>query len=387
MTSASACVSCSSGSYCPNNSPSQMPCPAGSYCATPAVVPPTTCPAGSYCPGGVTAFIPCVQGSFSNVIGLSACPICSLGTFGNATGATVCTDCPFGYKCPTFGTTAPILCAAGYYAYAKFDTCYECPRGKYGSVPGTQWCSTCAAGTYTSAYASTSCLSCTKGYFSNITGMSACASCPAGTFGNTTAATMCFNCNAGSFASEQGATKCYECKTCAIDIATSNQPCAESSANDKNCTCKSNYYGPGTTCSPCPANTISEAGNTSSLLNCRCVAGFVCKYTKRIEATVHISNMTLAEFTANYQAAFLAAIAKAAGVDVSKVTFVVARSGRRLLSLWPGASMAPQELTIKFYVHDATTLNPTLPALRRTLGFVFEIEWQHDHILHVERLR
>jgi hypothetical protein len=215
---------------------------------------------------------------------------------------------------------------------------------------------------------------------------SACSLCPLGHFNNVTGA--CVACSAGSFASIEGATKCFECKTCALDIAIASQPCAASSANDTVvCTCKSNYYGPGTTCSPCPANTISEAGNTSSLLNCRCVAGFVCTYTKRIEATVHISNMTLADFTANYQDAFLAAIARAAGVDVSKVTLVIAKSGRRLLSRWPGASMAPQELTIKFYVHGATTLNPTLPALRRTLGFVFEIEWQHDHILHVERLR
>jgi hypothetical protein len=118
------------------------------------------------------------------------------------------------------------------------------------------------------------------------------------------------------------------------------------------------------------------------------MAGYVCTYTKRITATVRISNMTLEDFTARYQEAFIEAIARAAGVNASRVTIVAAKSGRRLLSMWVGPSMAPQELTIKFHAHGATSFDPRLVGLRRrTLGFVFEIAWQHDHILRVDRLR
>jgi len=268
------------------------------------------------------------------------------------------------------GYTACVSCSAGSFASSVNSTqCSQCSPGLFASGEGNSQCLGCAAGSYAALATSANCSLCPAGHFSNVTG-------------------PCLPCVAGSFASMQGSTKCADCKTCALYYAASSKQCAAGSVNDTVvCTCQRNYYGPGTTCSPCPANTVSDPGNTSSLLSCRCVAGYVCTYTKRIEATVHISNMSLADFTANYQDAFLAAIAKAAGVDISKVTIVVAKSGRRLLSRWSGASMAPQELTIKFYVHDATTLNPTLPALRRTLGFVFEIEWQHDHILHVKRSR
>lgn len=37
--------------------------------------------------------------------------------------------------------------------------------------------------------------------------------------------------------------------------------------------CNSNYYGSGTSCSPCPANSTSSAGSTSSN-QCKCAAGY-----------------------------------------------------------------------------------------------------------------
>jgi hypothetical protein len=221
-------------------------------------------------------------------------------------------------------------------------------------------------------------------------GHSTCDSCDAGYFAASEGSSSCEACAANTFANASGLWACQACTACAPVGATLSQPCLGAATNNSaTCACDGGYYGPGTSCSPCPANTVSDAHNTSTLLNCRCLAGFVCTYTKRITATVLIPNMTLADFSANYQQAFLAAIARAAGVDISQITIVTTKSGRRLLSAWLDRPMAPyRELTIILEILGSDHLDRThIHFLRRTLSFVFEVNWQHDHLLRVERLR
>jgi len=155
------------------------------------------------------------------------------------------------------------------------------------------------------------------------------------------------------------------------------------------CRCNSGYYGPGTTCSPCPANTMSDAFNTSTLLNCRCVAGYVCTYTKRITATVRIPNMTLATFTSSYQAAFLQAIATAAGVDVSHITIVSASTASRRL-------FSASVLTIEFYVrsvspstyfHGQEEHHRYYLMRRAFLPSLQVVAWTQEYELHVQTMR
>ena len=101
--------------------------------------------------------------------------------------------------------------------------------------------------------------------------------------------------------------------------------------------CDANKYCPNsTTVKACPANTASPAGS-SSLLHCRCEAGFKCSYTKKITAVVTL-NTTAASFN-NPQdpvrIAFIAAVAAAAGVSPAQVTISNVKTktgGRRLLS-------------------------------------------------------
>ena len=105
----------------------------------------------------------------------------------------------------------------------------------------------------------------------------------------------------------------------------------------------------------CPPNTGSLA-DQGSLLDCRCVEGFQCTYTKKISATVTL-NTTKSDFDSDVggvKTAFLAAIAAAAGVDPSQVVinFVSSGTGRRLLS----ADFHPEFISVRSIVHGATSL-------------------------------
>ena len=99
----------------------------------------------------------------------------------------------------------------------------------------------------------------------------------------------------------------------------------------------SDYYCPNSTVvKACPDNTISS-DESYSLLQCRCEAGFKCTYTKKITAVVTLNTSVTSFNDPNnpVRAAFISAVAAAAGVSTSQVTIgsVVAKtSARRLLS-------------------------------------------------------
>ena len=206
--------------------------------------------------------------------------------------------------------------------------------------------------------------------------------CPPGTFANASTATACQKCDAaaGYYSPANASTACLLC------------PAGASSTNIT-CTCNPGYYGSGLSCLACPANTWSTAGNTQTLLSCRCIGGYTCSYTKRIVATVRIFNMTQAQFIANYQATFVRGLANAAGVPIGQITAVALASGRRLLfqsaAIKAGAELswgrtAPQELTAKFIVHGADQMKQLDMA---KLGHAYDFAWEHDHRLFIELAR
>jgi hypothetical protein len=121
--------------------------------------------------------------------------------------------------------------------------------------------------------------------------------------------------------------------------------------------CPSNFYCKQKSYIPvvCPANTGSVA-NSSSLLDCRCLQGYQCTYTKKISATVTL-NETKSDFDADVggvKTAFLNAIAKAAGVSINDIfiDFVSSGSGRRLLSMDASTGF----ISVRAIVHGATGL-------------------------------
>jgi hypothetical protein len=83
-------------------------------------------------------------------------------------------------------------------------------------------------------------------------------------------------------------------------------------------------------------HTSSVVGGTSQL-NCICLAGYGCSYTKRITATVTLNNTNVENFNTDIggvKSSFLAAIAAAAGVPVNQITIISVGAhggGRRLL--------------------------------------------------------
>jgi len=138
------------------------------------------------------------------------------------------------------------------------------------------------------------------------------------------------------------------------------------------CACKAGYYGSGVSCSPCPAYTTSQ-GNSSSLLSCKCLQGYVCTYTKTINATVHIVNMTLAQFTTSYQANLKTMLAQAANVTAAQVQIISYASSpimrRRIL--------LPPRLDVVVTIRGAVHLHPHKQ--------IAHVSWRHAHQMHVTK--
>jgi hypothetical protein len=181
--------------------------------------------------------------------------------------------------------------------------------------------------------------------------------------------------------------QCPYAQFCPLATTTPTDCAAGSYRNDTRATnqsdcyhCPANSYCPQKSYIPiaCPANTGSVA-DSGSLLDCRCLSGYQCTYTKQISATVTL-NSTASDFRDNInnvQTNFKAAIAAAAGVDVSKVVingFSPQASGRRLLSV-SGANAAPREvISVRATVIGATRLH----------GLSDHIAAKHSPFLHLD---
>ncbi|XP_068515155.1 laminin subunit gamma-1-like [Anas acuta] len=82
------------------------PCPAGSYCDSPAMSEPKACPAGFHCGEGSSKPEPCPEGTYSNKKGLS--------------GPSECSPCGRGFCCASPGQTGPSgPCQAGFYCKGR----------------------------------------------------------------------------------------------------------------------------------------------------------------------------------------------------------------------------------------------------------------------------
>lgn len=168
-------------------------------------------------------------------------------------------------------------------------------------------CPNCSAGTYSLA-GDTACTNCGYGSYSAAIS-SACTVCPVGTKCSSTTSPAPVSCGLGNY---QGSTGQSFCSTCPQD----------------------KYCSSATTSVPssCPTYTTSAAGSYT-LLQCRCVQGYVCTYTKRITAVVTL-NTTLSRFNSDFggvRTSFINAVANAAGVSSSQVTIsgVVPKTGNR----------------------------------------------------------
>ena len=214
-----------------------------------------------------------------------------------------------------------------------------CPVGEYKYKPpqnnSNATCSACPAGTYNSQLA-----------YAPISG---CVDCPAGTYSLTphaTNASFCLPCPLGTYSILPGReTQCPACPA--------NSYCANP-----------------TTSQPCPSNTHSPAGSTS-VLQCRCDAGYVCSYTKRISATV-VLNSTLSDFntnTGNVQTNFINALALAAGVSPSNVLIdrvTGGSGGGRRLMMMTAAHTNLRTVNVHAYIEGTDRLTDFDARLRKT---------------------
>jgi hypothetical protein len=177
----------------------------------------------------------------------------------------------------------------------------------------------------------------------------------------------CPSCSAGSY-SPSGVSVCSKCAAGFTSQAGSSTCIAVP--------CSVGYYGVGPLCSPCPANTNSSGGFNLTVLDCRCLAGFVCTYTKQINVVLTLNSITwdMTTIAGLSQNAIIDAIAQAAGVPREKVVISSIFSGRRLLRL--------QRREVHVTVHGAEGLD--IDSVYRQLN-VSHVAWTHRHSVHVAR--
>ena len=172
--------------------------------------------------------------------------------------------------------------------------------------------------------------------------------------------------------------------TSSIPVSWSEFACAScapgyrSSKGASNCTaCERGQYSANAaavSCTRCPAFTTSIHNASASLLDCVCLPGYTCAYTKRIHVVIRVRNATASQFNHN-RSAFLAAVAKAAGVGVSQVTVLnVTEASRRLM---PGGGDDVYHLEVV----DAVRVDT---AALHSRGIA--VTWAPAHALRVRRL-
>jgi hypothetical protein len=219
-------------------------------------------------------------------------------------------------------------------------------------------------------------VACGSGFYQASTGQSACAACPAGKYCEQTNVSAPTSCAAGTFRANAGATSANDCQTCSV--GTYDASTLSRTSDCPACTAGSFCANPVSK-QGCPANTNSVAG-TSSQLGCRCLAGFVCSYTKRITAVVTLNATSVADFNNNVnnvRTNFLNSLSLAAGVPVSKITIVLVKDhvpggSRRLLSLSEGL------IDVFAHMEDAKHLASLRRHIHRDLSLV-QHAWAPAH--------
>ncbi|OEH77833.1 hypothetical protein cyc_01966 [Cyclospora cayetanensis] len=292
---------CPPGYYCPEGSPTKVPCPAGKYlpasgaweeqqcqscplgqyCAFPGLASPSGyCSAGFFCEEGSAAPVDptklCAEGHYCPEGTHTAIP-CESGTYQPQKGATICLTCPQGSYCEP-GSTAPKTCPAGFFCPAgtqhKFQ--FPCPQGTYGVAQGaisSASCHLCLGGQLcstpgTSAQGDLAMTPCPAGYYcANGTGSVTPTACTYGEYcpENSTLPTPCpsgYYC--ANEALEWPTGRCrggYICKqrssTHSPEAATSGEMCPE---KYQGYPCPAGYY-----CHTAPlVDTLKGNGNTKA---------------------------------------------------------------------------------------------------------------------------
>ena len=333
-------ASCFQGYYCPTDTTTPIPCPAGTYNSLPNIADPSgclTCPQGSFCPSASMLPTSCAAGSYMIGIGASQqsncvicpsgnyCPLgtitpnnCSAGTYNpvlNSTSISSCLACPAGEYCP-LATTTPSVCPAGNYRGTVGGTqqgdCTICPSGNYCPASSVNPIN-CSTGTYnpsTSGTAPASCLACPAGQYCPLATTSP-SVCPAGSYRGTTGGvqqgdcTTCpsgnycpassvnpINCSAGTYESNTGGTAAASCLACPAGeycplATTTPSVCSAGSyrgatggTQQGDCTtCPSGNYCPASSVSPtnCIAGTYNPSTSGTAPASClACPAGKYC---------------------------------------------------------------------------------------------------------------
>jgi len=273
-----------------------------------------------------------------------------------------CANCTAGYR-SSRGAQSCTRCGVGYYSSDVAETCIACPVGTMCPVDNT-----------------TLAVDCGPGFYQPQTGQSFCLSCPAGKYCELQRTTDPQNCTAGNF-SGSGASACIKCQ--AGFISNDGAPACKGIPTvgpAEVIQCPVGYYGLDPECNPCPANTNSSVNHTLTLLDCRCVAGYVCTYKKRISVVLTLHNITwdMKTYVGLSQSSIIDAIAQAAGVSRENVIINPMFSGRRRLF-----NLNSARHVMFITVHGAEKLD--VERVYSILNVSSHITWAHSHSVHVAR--
>ena len=262
------CLPCLVGQFCPIASVLPSSCAAGSYRDTPGATSQAdcnTCPSGSYCVVQSVTPTPCPAGTYRSSPGASSqsdCSICSAGSFCLLASVNP-TNCQAGTYNPANGSvdeTACLVCRAGNYCALASVLPTNCPAGTYGifeAAVSINDCTVCPTANWC-PIASVTPTNCSAGtYGPNVGAISAdqCLQCPAGEFCKL-ATTTPTACTAGSYRSTTGAASQDDCSTC----IPANY-CPQQSVNP----------------TPCPAGSFRGTPGAAAIGDCAtCTTGHFC---------------------------------------------------------------------------------------------------------------
>ena len=426
-TRSTACAVAPIGSFTVGAASIFTPCPPGTFAPSPGSSTCTGCPPGNYLPDiQSTACAVCTAGDFS-LGNVAVCSFCAAGTFSSSDAATGCTNCPGGSYSPAQRATACLGCTAGTFSNGTASVCLACSPGGYASAESATECLGCQGGQY-SAHQATECLACTAGTYSAATASACllcdpgyhapagsatacqpcqagahspaqqateCLLCPPGQHASAPAASACPLCDEGSFASGYGTVNCSKCSVCIAANTGLQQTCPQgATVNNVTCGCANNFYGVMGDCHPCPQNTQTVGQGAESLLDCRCLEGYVCQYSKRINVRLTLSNITWDMLDANgiANSPIIDAIAAAAGVPRGSVVIdgIVARNPgrRRMRETAADTEQAPPDadgISIWATVWGASGLNGALASTLLNPYRVDSLSWTHGHSVRVAR--
>jgi len=153
-----------------------------------------------------------------------SCLPCHAGTYKDDIANASCTRCPdftnisLGMEV-TAGANSifQCICLQGYTSlpseradptFLSAQRCIWCARGSFKPLMGMHPCSPCPMGMYSIVPAATSCLPCAPGSFSAETGRSRCTECTAGTYTDVSGSTHCGRCPLGYSTGFAGAANC-----------------------------------------------------------------------------------------------------------------------------------------------------------------------------------